>query len=111
MRSVRRSLFLALGISLFVGYMVATTGAFFVPALRFAGAPLLCDGELVQRLPISNKRLNLYCRAPESGQERAIAFGPYLVITSLIYGLVAFLALLLVVAVGRGRAGSQQRRE
>ena len=58
--------------------MVATTGGFFVPSLRFATASVLCDGELDQRLPVSNKRLNLYCNPADGDEPYAVGFMPYL---------------------------------
>ena len=64
--------------SMFVGFHGRTTGGFFVPSLRFATASVLCDGELDQRLPVSNKRLNLYCNPADGDEPYAVGFMPYL---------------------------------
>ena len=64
--------------SIFFGFMVATTGGFFVPSLRFATASVLCDGKLDQRLPGSNKRLNLYCNPADGDEPYAVGFMLYL---------------------------------
>ena len=58
--------------------MVATTDGFLVPSLRFATASVLCDGELDQRVPVSSKRLNLYCNPADGDEPYAVGFMPYL---------------------------------
>lgn len=72
--------------------MLATTGGFFIPRLRMVAAPLLCDGQLEQRLPISNRRLNLYCD-PAEGEPYAVPFMPYLLVTTLVFAALAFVPL------------------
>ena len=84
--------------SIFAGFMVATTVASFFPSLRMVVKPALCrEGELIQQLPISNKRLNLFCRDNATGEERRVSFFPYLIICTAVYSLILALPVSLAV--------------
>jgi hypothetical protein len=89
-RQTRNILLTTLMFSIFFGFMISSTGGFFFPSLRFATQGLLCDGEMEQRLPIGNRRLNLYCHPADGGEPYAVAFVPYVVSTTLFYGALAF---------------------
>ena len=97
---------MTLVLSVFVGFMVASTGAFFFPQLRLVVAPVLCqDGELVQELPISNKHLNLYCRNEQTELDREIDFWPYLPVATAFYSALVFLPIGILLALAARRAG------
>ena len=81
-------------LSLFLGFMITTTCAFFMPTLRMVTGPVLCSGgELVQELPISNKRLNLYCQ--RDGKKEVVGLFSYLSVGMLIYSVAVFGVLML----------------
>ncbi|HMP42276.1 MAG TPA: hypothetical protein PKA05_18005, partial [Roseiflexaceae bacterium] len=86
------SLRIAIILSLFIGFMTASTVAFFYPPLRMVVGPVLCaDGTLEQDLPISNRRLNLYCRNPVAGIDREIDMTGYMLVATPFYALLALL--------------------
>jgi hypothetical protein len=91
--------YISAGASLFIGFMLAVTVAAFIPDMRRVVGPILCaDGELEQRLPISNRSLNLFC-VRESGVEEEIELPIYALVATMIYAAIVepliFLAVVL----------------
>ena len=88
----RNTLLTTLMISIFLGFMLATTGGFLSLACAWSPRHCCAMAQLEERLPISNRRLNLYCD-PAEREPYAVPFMPYLLVTTLVFPALAFVPL------------------